>query len=109
MRENTSVDRREQAAALTGRQGTGKRVLLAEAKIFADAVLRHLKQAPGVGQIQMAGSFRRRKETVGDLDVMTTCIRAGPLMDRLAGCEAVAEGWPAADENERTPAERDAA
>src|SRR5262249_20716006 len=32
---------------LEGRQETGRRVLLAEAKVFADAVVRHLKQAPG--------------------------------------------------------------
>ena len=32
MTENTSVERREQAANLTDRQGTGQRVLLAEPK-----------------------------------------------------------------------------
>jgi DNA polymerase (family 10) len=77
--------------ALEERAETGKRVLLAEAKVFADAVVRHLRPAPEIGQVEVAGSFRRRKETVGDLDLLVTCRRAGPVMDRLAEYEAVAE------------------
>jgi DNA polymerase (family 10) len=68
-----------------------RRVLLAEAKVFAEAVLRHLKQAVGVGRVEVAGSYRRRKETVGDLDLLVTCRRAEAVMDRLASYEAVAE------------------
>jgi DNA polymerase (family 10) len=70
---------------------TGRRVQLAEAKVYADAVLRYLKQVPGIGEVEVAGSFRRRKETVGDLDVLVTCKKPGPVMDRLAQYEAVAE------------------
>jgi DNA polymerase (family 10) len=77
--------------ALAEREETGRRVLLAEAKVFADAVVRHLKRAPGVGQVEVAGSFRRRRETVGDLDLLVTCRRADPVMDRLADYQAVAE------------------
>ncbi len=77
--------------ALEGREETGRRILLAEAKVFADAAVRHLQQTPGIGQVQVAGSFRRRKETVGDLDLLVTCRRSGPVMNRLAGYEAVAE------------------
>jgi DNA polymerase (family X) len=77
--------------ALEGREEAGRRVLLADAKVFADAVVRHLKQAPGIGQVEVAGSFRRRKETVGDLDLLASCRRPGPVMDRLADYEAVAE------------------
>src|SRR5947208_3573533 len=42
-----------------------QRVYLADAKVFADAVVRHLKGAPGVEQAIVAGSLRRRLETVG--------------------------------------------
>jgi DNA polymerase (family 10) len=77
--------------ALEEREEIGRRILLAEAKVFADAVVRHLKQAPGVGRVEVAGSFRRRQETVGDLDLLVTCRRAGPVMDRLADYEAVGE------------------
>jgi DNA polymerase (family 10) len=69
----------------------GHRAYPAEAKVFAEAVVRHLQQAPGIGQVDVAGSFRRRKETVGDLDVLVTCRRSGPIMDHLARYEGVAE------------------
>src|SRR5262245_32524395 len=36
--------------ALEGREATGRRVLLAEAKVFADAAVRHLQQTPGADQ-----------------------------------------------------------
>jgi DNA polymerase (family 10) len=79
------------AQALEHREEGPGRVKLAEAKVFADAVVQHLKATPGLGRIEMAGSFRRRKETVGDLDLLVTCARPGPVMDRLAAYEAVAE------------------
>jgi DNA polymerase (family 10) len=72
-------------------QEVGHRAYLAEAKVFAEAVVRHLRQASGIGQVDVAGSFRRRKETVGDLDVLVTCRRSGPVMDHLAQYEGVAE------------------
>jgi DNA polymerase (family 10) len=77
--------------ALQGREEAGRRVQLAEAKVYADAVLRHLKSTPGIGQVAVAGSFRRRMETVGDLDVLVTCKKSGPVMERLAEYEAVAD------------------
>jgi DNA polymerase (family 10) len=77
--------------ALERREEGGRRVQLAEAKVFADAVVQHLKPTPGLGRIEMAGSYRRRKETVGDLDLLVTCARPGPVMDRLAAYEAVEE------------------
>jgi DNA polymerase (family 10) len=68
-----------------------RRVLLAEAKVFADALVRHLKETAGIGQVEVAGSFRRRKETVGDLDVLVCCKKSTSAMDRLASYPAVAE------------------
>lgn len=68
-----------------------RRVLFAEAKVFADAVVRHLKTAPGVGHVDLAGSFRRCKETVGDLDLLATCKDADAVMDHLAKFDAVSE------------------
>jgi DNA polymerase (family X) len=64
--------------AREGHEEAGRRVLLAEAKVFADAVVRYLGRAPEVGRVEVAGSFRRRKETVGDLDLLATCARPGP-------------------------------
>jgi DNA polymerase (family 10) len=69
----------------------GKRVYLAEAKVYADALTRHLQETPGIGQVAAAGSFRRRRETVGDLDVLVTCASADKVMDGFGSFEGVAE------------------
>lgn len=68
-----------------------RRMYLAEAKVYAEAVTRHLQQTPGMGHITVAGSFRRRKETVGDLDILATCADPRAVMDRLAGFEGVVQ------------------
>jgi len=63
---------------------TEKRILWSDAKAYAQALVDHLRGATGMGQIDVAGSYRRRKETVGDLDVVVTCRRPSSMMDRLA-------------------------
>ncbi|HWA97417.1 MAG TPA: DNA polymerase/3'-5' exonuclease PolX [Pirellulales bacterium] len=68
-----------------------RRMPLAEAKVFAEAMVRHLRSTTGIAQIEVAGSFRRRKETVGDLDFLVCCPEAATVMDRFASYEAVAE------------------
>lgn len=69
----------------------GWRMYLAEAKVYADALVRHLHPTPGLEQITVAGSFRRCKETVGDLDVLVTCDEPAQVMDRLAQYEGISE------------------
>ena len=68
-----------------------RRVYLAEAKVYADSLTAHLRAAVGVKKICVAGSFRRRQETVGDLDILVTCDDSGKVMDRLAAYDGVAE------------------
>lgn len=50
-----------------------KRVVLHEAEQYARAIVDYLKAGGGIEQIDVAGSFRRRKETIGDLDIVVTC------------------------------------
>ncbi len=76
--------------SLDGMEESGRRVYLAEAKVYADAIMRHLQSTPRLGQIEVAGSYRRRRDTVGDLDLLVTCSRCKDVMDRLASYEAVA-------------------
>ena len=54
------------------RKHTG-RTLRAEAEPYIDSLIAHLSKAPGVGTIEVAGSYRRRKETIGDVDLLATC------------------------------------
>ncbi len=47
-----------------------ERILLGDASAAADAVIATLRTAPGIGRVEAAGSLRRRKETVGDIDIL---------------------------------------
>jgi len=67
----------------------GKRFSIAEAQGEVDAVLDDLLKLKSVKQGTVAGSFRRRKETVGDLDVLVTSSDSAAVMDRLAGSDRV--------------------
>lgn len=50
-----------------------KRLRLSAAEQIATPLLEYLKSLADVDQAVVAGSFRRRKDTVGDLDVLVTC------------------------------------
>jgi len=63
---------------------TEQRIWLAEAMPVATALVDDLRQVPGVSQVEVAGSFRRRRETLGDLDVLATAQDSAAAMDRLA-------------------------
>jgi DNA polymerase (family 10) len=55
------------------RRSTG-RFLLSKATALAEELMEYLRQAPGVDEVTPAGSLRRGRETVGDLDLLV----AGP-------------------------------
>ncbi|TMQ69911.1 MAG: hypothetical protein E6K80_10180 [Candidatus Eisenbacteria bacterium] len=69
----------------------GARLLLAEAWPVADALVARVREVPGVTQVEAAGSFRRRKETVGDLDILASGGDPEQVMERLTGYDQVAE------------------
>ncbi len=76
--------------AIEGLSETSRRMYLADAQPYAEAIVWHLKDCQGVFEIEMAGSYRRRKETVGDLDILVACNNADRVMRRLAEFEGVA-------------------
>ena len=53
-----------------------KRMVLHEAEQYARAIVEYLTAGGGIDEIDVAGSFRRRKETIGDLDIVVTCAPA---------------------------------
>lgn len=67
----------------------GNRVRLAEAKAQSDAIIHDLSELDSVQQISEAGSCRRRKESVGDLDILVTSSQPAEVMDALADHELV--------------------
>jgi DNA polymerase (family 10) len=69
----------------------GARTRLAEAEQIATPLRAYLGQVEGVKRVVVAGSFRRRRETVGDLDILATCKKGSPVMDRFTAYGDVAE------------------
>jgi DNA polymerase (family 10) len=68
-------------------QGQEKRYTLASVEDIATDMVRHLEKQTGVKKVTVAGSFRRRKETVGDLDILVTGTRADQVMQALIDYE----------------------
>ena len=68
-----------------------KRLRLADAETVAAPLVAWLAETDGVTRVTVAGSFRRRRETVGDLDILVTAGRGTPVMERFADYDQVAE------------------
>ena len=68
-----------------------RRMLLPEAEANAVPLERYLAGAPGVSQATVAGSYRRRKETVGDLDVLVTARHPADALARFAAYPEIAK------------------
>lgn len=79
------------AAHLDRYQGQERRTRLLEAEQIARSLSADLRAVQGVARLTIAGSFRRRKETVGDLDVLVTAASDSPVMARFTGHEEVDE------------------
>ncbi|MGP0593126.1 helix-hairpin-helix domain-containing protein [Nitrospira sp. T9] len=58
------------------RSGTEQRIKISTAEELAEPILDYLKRAKGVKDAIIAGSYRRRKDTIGDLDILVTCAQA---------------------------------
>ncbi len=65
------------------------RTLWSEAEPVAQRLVEHLARLGGVEKVEIAGSLRRRKETVGDLDVLVTCKRGVKVADHFVAFEDV--------------------
>lgn len=79
----------------------GQRVFLADAKAEADAIVADLQKLKSIKQATVAGSCRRRKETVGDLDVLVTSSDHNAAMDRLAANPLVVKVLARGDTKQR--------
>ncbi len=56
----------------------------ADADKFAGAVRQWMSQCPLVDQLEVAGSYRRGKETIGDLDFLAVSSQGEAVMDHFA-------------------------
>jgi DNA polymerase (family 10) len=69
----------------------GHRLKLAVAAQYAEALRAFLAALPGVTQVTIAGSFRRMRESVGDLDILVETKSPEPVMQRFTAYDEVAE------------------
>jgi DNA polymerase (family 10) len=68
-----------------------RRVLLADALEAGDALVRHLSASPAAERVELAGSARRFRETVADLDVVAASRDPAALVAHLLAFPLVAE------------------
>lgn len=76
--------------AVEAHTGHARRLKLAVAAQYAESLTHFLRAVPGVERVEVAGSFRRMRETVGDLDIVVTAARGSDVMDRFTTYDEVA-------------------
>ncbi len=76
-------------AALEKSKREPGRMKLATAASYAEALVAYLQKAPGVKDVTVAGSFRRGRETVGDLDLLATAADGKPVVEHFVAFDQV--------------------
>ena len=77
--------------AATKKRGSNDRTPLGLAYPLAHGLLRQLMEVPIVQRASVAGSLRRMKETIGDIDLLVSAEAADPVMDVFTHLPQVAE------------------
>lgn len=72
-------------------EAAGQRIYWAEADDIAQAMREHLSRCESIGKLELAGSYRRGRETVGDLDVLAVSADVDEAMDRFGEFPDVAD------------------
>jgi DNA polymerase (family 10) len=81
------------AAQLSKKQ----RFPLATAARYAEPLADYLRRTKGVDEVVLAGSYRRRRDTVGDVDVLVTAAQSAEVIRRFTAYPEVKEVTAAGD------------
>lgn len=68
---------------LAAQKGDEKRILRATAAQYGEVMLDYMRGQPGVARADLAGSFRRGRETVGDLDLLVESSDGAAVAERF--------------------------
>lgn len=79
------------ADALAIHASSTNRFKLAIAAQYAEPLAAWLRAIPGVQQVVVAGSYRRARETVGDIDILITAPQNSPVMSRFCSYDEIVE------------------
>jgi DNA polymerase (family 10) len=80
------------SALVTATAGPGPaRRAIEEVYPVAHALVRALREGAGADRVEVAGSFRRARETVGDLDILVTSKDPGKVFETFTAQSLVAE------------------
>lgn len=83
LRSLPGMGEKSEARVLAGIQAVARRtdrIPLGKAWVLAQELLAYLRSVPGVKTVEIAGSLRRMRATVGDLDLLAAAAESGPVM-----------------------------
>jgi DNA polymerase (family X) len=75
--------------AVQGRIAMARRHPLAVAASFAEPLAEHLRAVEGVARVDIAGSYRRMRATVGDIDMVAIAADSTAIMERFVAYPSV--------------------
>lgn len=76
-----SIEKTSRAIQNLGKRS--KRFKLLDADQLVHPLIEHLRKGGNIEQLEVAGSYRRRMETVGDIDILVASENAKPVMQRF--------------------------
>ncbi|MGD2245264.1 MAG: DNA polymerase/3'-5' exonuclease PolX [Candidatus Aminicenantes bacterium] len=89
--EKTEQNILDELDRIKTKKGEKERIKISVAEQIAQPLVKYLKKTAGVKDIEVAGSYRRQKETVGDLDILATCRKGSKVMERFINYDEVAK------------------
>ncbi len=71
--------------------GAGDRIRYADAARIAAQLTAYMRKCAAIGNLEVAGSFRRRRETVGDLDIVISAVDSAAVMKHFVAYNGVSQ------------------